>query len=314
MRQKTVDAARGKWHGILMNFGIDEHYLRNAHGPCPVCGGDDRWRWDDKDGSGSYYCNHCGPGGGMKLLMDFTGWDFKKAASEVDKIVGNVQPAEVKTKTTDPAKRLRRIASELKPYGESVNPVRMYLRSRGLSGISCDSAAMKWHPALPYYDKGECLGKFNAMVCLVSSPTGEPLTYHLTYLTKDGEKADLRAARKIITPVQKISGGAIRLKRIEFNHLGIAEGIETALSVTKMYGIPCWSVMSSNGIETFQPPEGIRSLTIFADNDSSFTGQAAAYACAKRLTVKGYRVDVEMPDERDTDYNDELIERGCVDG
>jgi phage/plasmid primase-like uncharacterized protein len=35
---KTLDAARGKWRGILLSLGIDEKYLRNKHGPCPLCG------------------------------------------------------------------------------------------------------------------------------------------------------------------------------------------------------------------------------------------------------------------------------------
>ncbi len=40
---RTVDAARGHWPDILVRFGIDESYLRNRHGPCPLCGGRDRF-------------------------------------------------------------------------------------------------------------------------------------------------------------------------------------------------------------------------------------------------------------------------------
>jgi putative DNA primase/helicase len=56
----TVERARGRWREILPIFGIETRYLHNRHGPCPLCGGKDRFRFDDRDGSGSYYCNQCG--------------------------------------------------------------------------------------------------------------------------------------------------------------------------------------------------------------------------------------------------------------
>ena len=67
MRQsaRTVERARGRWREVLMHFGIDEKYLHNRHGPCPLCGGKDRFRFDDRHGSGSYFCNE---NGGDKLV------------------------------------------------------------------------------------------------------------------------------------------------------------------------------------------------------------------------------------------------------
>lgn len=43
----TVERARGRWREILPQLGIDTSYLRTRHGPCPLCGGKDRFRWDD---------------------------------------------------------------------------------------------------------------------------------------------------------------------------------------------------------------------------------------------------------------------------
>lgn len=42
--------ARGRWPQILHHFWIDASHLKNKHGSCPVCGGKDRFRFDDKNG------------------------------------------------------------------------------------------------------------------------------------------------------------------------------------------------------------------------------------------------------------------------
>ena len=54
--EKTVNAAKGKWRGILLSFGIPEKCLQNKHGPCPLCESKDNFRWDNKDGRGTYIC------------------------------------------------------------------------------------------------------------------------------------------------------------------------------------------------------------------------------------------------------------------
>jgi putative DNA primase/helicase len=88
----TLERARGRWPEILYRFGIDRSFLRNRHGPCPLCGGRDRFRFDDLDGSGSYLCNQCGaskgPGAGIRLLMRFRDWDFKTAVQAIDELIG----------------------------------------------------------------------------------------------------------------------------------------------------------------------------------------------------------------------------------
>ena len=71
----TIERARHRWREILPQLGIETRFLTNKHGPCPLCGGKDRFRFDDKDGSGSYYCR-CGPGVGVILVCKKNGWDF----------------------------------------------------------------------------------------------------------------------------------------------------------------------------------------------------------------------------------------------
>ena len=49
--QDIKAAARYRWQEIHTAIGIDPKFLRNKHQPCPACGGEDRFRYDDKDGN-----------------------------------------------------------------------------------------------------------------------------------------------------------------------------------------------------------------------------------------------------------------------
>ena len=87
--------------------------------------------------------------------------------------------------------------------------------------------------------------------------------------------------------------------------MGIAEGIETAIAAHMLTGIPVWAAANANGVEKFIPPEGCKRLTVFGDTDESFTGQAAAFALAKRAARAGFVCDVSLPPEAG-DWNDYL--------
>lgn len=72
------EAASGRWGSILRALGVQEQFLDRRHGPCPACGGRDRFRFDDKNGSGSFYCSHCGAGDGftlIQLVFNFGAWE-----------------------------------------------------------------------------------------------------------------------------------------------------------------------------------------------------------------------------------------------
>src|SRR5580693_458201 len=88
----TVERARGRWREILPALGIGRQYLVNKHGPCPLCGGRDRYRFDDREGTGSYFCNQCGAGSGLILIRKKNGWNHAEACNAVDEIIGTDRP------------------------------------------------------------------------------------------------------------------------------------------------------------------------------------------------------------------------------
>ena len=298
---KTIEASVGKWFGILTHFGVDQCFLKNKHGPCPMCGGTDRFRWDNKDGSGSYICSYCRSGDGMKLLMEVTGMDFKTAAKSVDSVIGNITAEKPKPKPNkDPKDRLRKIALGLQEMGD-INPVRLYLRTRGVK----PSKVTQYHPSMAYYEHGKYVNNYPAMVHLFTSHDGKPASYHITYLQSSGYKADVESQRKMMTPLVPLSGGAIRLMDCK-SILGVAEGIETALAAYEKTGTPCWATYSATLLEQFVPPAGVDRVIIFGDNDMSFTGQASAYKLARRLFSQGYGVEVRIPEVKGKDWADEV--------
>src|SRR5580698_6037105 len=73
----TLELARGRWAEILPRLGVDPKFLTGRHGPCPFCGGVDRWRFTDHGSDGWWICNQCGRGRGIDLVMRRHGWSFR---------------------------------------------------------------------------------------------------------------------------------------------------------------------------------------------------------------------------------------------
>ena len=299
MKPPLRERAHGRWRDILSRLGVDAKFLKNKHGPCPVCDGDDRFRWDNKDGTGSFFCSHCNPGDGFTLLQNLHGWDFHTTAVEVEKVIGDAKVQKVKDGPSD---------ADMLEWRRSLYRASVPMQPDDLAGrylASRDVLPDHIPPDLRFVS--ECRATDGvlrpAMIAVVRSVNGEVVNLHRTFLSEAG-KADMPDPRAVM-PGGLPDGCAVRLWPCN-KVLGIAEGIETALWAMKLFKVPVWSAINANRLATFIAPEGVERLLVFGDNDPKFGGQAAAYQCAHRNACRkgGPTTEVHVPDVVGTDWAD----------
>ncbi len=300
------ELALNRWPGLLVHFGVGREFLSGKHTACPVCGGRDRFRFDDREGRGTFYCSRCGAGDGFKLLGLLKGWTFREAAKEIEAIVGTIPAMAPASKPNDADK----LAICRRMWGESLavvpgDPVARYLARR--CGVDFMPPVIRFHPRLAYRHDDASVTHHPAMVCRVQDVTGTGCAIHRTYLTDSGEKPSLDPSKKVTGSLP--AGSAIRLFPPS-GCIGIAEGIETALSAFALFGVPTWAAVTAGGLERWTPPDGTERVIVFGDNDTSGTGQAAAWVLAKRLIVAGLETEVKIPEVAGTDWNDFQRQQG----
>jgi|GEM_PF-911450 len=102
----------GRWVQILRDVcGLTDSQLNpNSHGPCPQCGGEDRFRaLDDVAETGALYCNKCFStrnGDGFAAIQWLKNVTFPGAVKLVAEALAGVAPASLKTKAPSKAKTI----------------------------------------------------------------------------------------------------------------------------------------------------------------------------------------------------------------
>lgn len=327
-------AAAGNWRDILTNhFGMSAAILDGQHHPCPQCGGKDRFRaFDDFDQMGGVICNHCHPdrnADGFATIKWLTGIDFPAAINLVadylgmehrvgDKSGTSQEPKAAKSKPIEePSKE--QVADEIAKHSRKMvelwqrsepdnGRIAEYLRHRGLDMEV--PPTLRLLEAEVYWEKGDngqlvSRGKFPVMLTQLVRPNGRVAGIHRTYLASDGPgKAAVPSPKKLTNSPVKVSGwhaGAAIQLYDAVDVVALTEGIETALAVHKITGLPTWATYSSNNLKTVDLPPRIRSVEIWGDSGEA--GEQAAHKAAERLLALGHKVKVVLPN---ADYSDWL--------
>lgn len=280
----------------------DEWRLANIRGDAPrkmgscviTLRGPHAGDWIDFDGNQG--------GGPISAIEEVTGLNGRALIIEAAEIAG-VAPGAPERRAPqvplpakrDPAHEIERLINGAVPLAGTVGET--YLRTRGLSDPG--SPDLLFHPDLPDFDSRR---GWPGLIALARFANGDRAPgIHRTFLLDDGS-AKAPAGKKMLGTVKD---AAVRLFPMpEGGHIGIAEGIETALAAHVLFGTSVWAALSADGLARFQWPEGTTRITIYADAGDA--GRQAASALSDRLNKADIANEIVLPLHGD-DFNDDLM-------
>ncbi|EPB0824073.1 primase-helicase zinc-binding domain-containing protein [Enterobacter hormaechei] len=292
----TVKQACGHWPRILPALGVK--VMKNLHQACPVCGGSDRFRFDDKEGRGTWFCNQCGAGDGLKLVEKVFGVSASEAAGKVDAVTGNLSPvapeviaaAEAETDADRKAAAMLAVILMEKTRTATGNA---YLTRKGFPGHECvmltgthKTGGVTFHAgdvAVPLYDD-----------------TGVLVNVQL--INTDGLKRTLKGGA-VKGTCHTLEGEKEAGKR-----LWIAEGYATALTVHHLTGETVMVALSSVNLLSLaslaRQKHPACQIVLAADRDLSGNGQTKA-----AIAAQACEGTVALPPVFG-DWNDAFIQQG----
>ncbi|MCQ4110490.1 DUF927 domain-containing protein [Aeromonas sp. JL9] len=265
-------AACGHWPELLAAVGIDTPH-RGKHGPCPACGGNDRFRLDDKAGRGTWFCNQCGNGDGLDLVGKVTGRQPKEAAELIAPLVGlsdsgldhavreqlhqqQQARAEQEHKQAEQQRRkaARRATSISADIKQGISP---YLERKALSGL-----------LMPLTQRviavGELTYQPGSLVVPLWDEAGGLINVQL--INTEGDKRYLPGGQKA-GAFHRIDGGEL---------VAVVEGYASGLSVQAATGATVYCAMDAGNLLAIaqiarrQHPEA--RLLLCGDNDEGTKG------------------------------------------
>lgn len=310
-----------RWPAVLVSIGIAEKHLTGEHTSCPACGGKDRFRFDNRNRRGDYYCNGCGAGDGFKLVMRVLGLQFGDARVKIMEAAGLKDDEDEDNETHDaavesptlqeripeasraaPTSRVREILRGACDPAD-VDDVREYLEARRLWPLP-EGCGLRAHASVEYWNaEHKRVGRYPALAAPIRDIDGELVSLHVTYL-QNGWKLTDHEPRKILSKLTGRNGCAARLMPLTGDVLGIAEGIETALSAWRSHDVTTWAALNTSLLAKFEPPPQVRKLIVFADRD--VPGLEAAAKLMQSLQGR-VRVELRAPSAPAKDWADVLM-------
>ena len=235
--------------------------------------------------------------GPIDLIAQATGLSDAALFDEAARIAGMDHPAPRSALRPKPdhSAEIARLVAGAVPLAGSVGED--YLRARGLSDPA--SPDLMFHPDLADF---ETKRGWPGLIALARFANGDRAPgIHRTFLLDDGS-AKAPAGKKMLGSV---ADAAVRLFAIrDDGHLGVAEGIETALAAHDLFGTQVWATLSADGLARFRWPDGTRRITIYADAGDA--GRQAAATLSDRLNRADIPNEIVLPLHGD-DFNDDLM-------
>lgn len=264
-------------------------------GPCPQCGGDDRFAINTR--KGVFGCRRCGAkGGGIDLVMFVLGLDFPGALTWLCGPATGISAEERQARSARARANADRKAAEAERYRAKAisdarrvwtegrapegTPVRDYLTLRGIKPELFDRlpVCLRYHPDLPLMvqieGEWQQLHRGPAMLAAVQGPDDRFCAVHRTWIDLDqpkGKPVLLHPVTGKGVPAKKLlgskKGGTIRLAAGEGDTLIMGEGIETTLSsriADMVPGATYWAGVDLGNMAGLRAPgdrEGIPDLT-----------------------------------------------------
>ncbi|EAR0850300.1 DNA primase [Salmonella enterica] len=269
---ETVKQACGHWPRILPALGVK--VIKNRHQSCPVCGGSDRFRFDDKEGRGTWFCNQCGAGDGLKLVEKVFGVTPSEAAGKVNAVTGNLPPVapEVIAAAEAGTDADRKAAAALAVWlMEKTRPAsgNAYLTRKGFPGHECVMLTAT-------HKTGGVTFRAGDVVVPLYDDAGALVNVQL--INSDGLKRTLKGGQ--------VKGAChiIEGKKQAGKRLWIAEGYATALTVHHLTGETVMVALSSVNLLSLaslaRQKHPACQIVLAADRDLNGDGQNKAAAAA----------------------------------
>lgn len=266
-------AATGHWPDLLTAVGIDIP-RDGKHGPCPTCGGKDRFRLDDKGGRGTWICNQCGAGDGLTLVGLVTGKPIKEAAELIAPLVG------LSAGGLDTAGRERIHQQQQTRAGQERQQVelRRHKAARRAAAIMQDSEQAH-APYLARKSLGVCLCAVNRILIREAGENFPPASLIVPLYNEAAELVNVQLIRDDGTK-RYLAGGqkAEAYHRIDGGELvAVTEGYATGLSVNLATGATVYCAMDSGNLlnvaEITRRQHPTAEIIICGDHDLDEAGQ-----------------------------------------
>ncbi|WP_224653189.1 primase-helicase zinc-binding domain-containing protein [Pectobacterium versatile] len=268
---QAVKRASGHWPQLLPAVGIRID-ATGQHTACPMCEGKDRFRFDNKEGRGTWFCNQCGAGDGLNLVEKALKLTPTEAALKVGAWLGD-QPDSPAAPTSDDAdseaaRQRAAVQAQAKLKEAVIQSGNTYLSAKGWPDMAVPTLQGK-----PLRVGGVAYQPGDVLVPL-TTPEGEVVNLQL--INAQGDKRTLKGGQ--------VKGTFHAFSGKQTSVIWLAEGYATGLTLHQLTGDMVYVALSANNLPSLARELKTRhpavTLLIAADRDENGTGQTKAEQAA----------------------------------